>query len=301
MAMPKPAKITLRLLAGLSAFALLLFAASCNPLPQGGVPIYVHIDSPKVSANSYFGSSSSRIPSVWATTGAHNLGAYETPVNIPVLAEGNVSLAVSGGIFNNGIISAPKQYPFYAADTFTISNAIPGHVYIHHPVYTYLSYTQVGLNCDFENLNYFTNIAYIVKPTPDPDSAVYEGYKGGVIVVDSLQDSVNAYLTAPLAINTNGRDAYVELNWKINNPNVLCDVGIIATQFSGTTQTGQTMYPKIAFQALGHWEKTYLDFTTEFGDNQGGNTVFQIYFTAYHSGGQQDTVFLDNIKLLYFH
>ena len=57
----------------LSSAACIL--SSCNKASNPGVPIYVRIDSPTVLSNGFFGSASSRIPSVWATTGAHDLGA----------------------------------------------------------------------------------------------------------------------------------------------------------------------------------------------------------------------------------
>ena len=132
------------------AAALIMCFSSCNPMPNNGVPFYLHIDSARVSSAYYpYGSDSSYIADVWATTGAHNLGAFEMPVNIPILASGDVSVAISAGVWDNGIVNAPVQYPFYKPDTFTIYNAVPGHVYHHKPVYDYFSNTNVALNADF--------------------------------------------------------------------------------------------------------------------------------------------------------
>jgi hypothetical protein len=281
--------------------AMLWGMSGCNTMPDGSVPIYVRIDSPTVTtAGTLFGSASNRIPTVWATTGAHNLGAYEMPINIPVLSEGAVPMAVSAGIYDNGIISAQAQYPFYAPDTFTIPNAIPGHLYIHHPIYHYYTYTQIGLNCDFESGNSFTNVSTFSElPTSDPDSIVYEGYHSGGIIMTPSDTAITAYQTNGVTISTNGRESYIELNWKINNPNVFCDVGVIATLYSGGQISEQTTEPILTLTAFGAWRKTYLNCDNFIGSNQG--YTFQIYFTAYNSAGQQDTVFLDNIKLLYFH
>ena len=270
---------------------LIFSISACNNLPNNGVPIYLHIDSPSVVSNSYFGSSSFVIPSVWATTGSHNLGAYEMPVDIPILAGGSVSVALSAGISDNGIISAPAMYPFYRPDTFTIPNAIPGHVYHHKPVYNYFSSTQVAFNETFDASNTFTNI------TPETNT-VFEGFRSGGIVLSSSVDSLTA-TSRSYVINTNGRESYLELNYRLNNANVLCDIGVIATLYSGGQITQQNVYDKIVLTSpIGQWNKIYINFDNEIGANPNYN--FQVYLTGYHTPGQNDTVFLDNIKLLYF-
>ena len=288
---------------GSTLIKLLLFASvmiyslsGCHQLPNNGVPVYLHIDSATVLYNPAFGSASHNIPDVWVTSGATTIGAFQTPVDIPILAGGNVPIAVSAGIYDNGIVNTPVQYPFYAPDTFTIYHAIPGHVYHHKPAYYYYAFTQVGLNADFESVNPFTNMSIM---TNQADSNVFEGLKSGGIILSSTADSLTALQTVPVVINTNGRQAYVELNYRINNPNTFLDVGIIATLYSGGQISEQTYYDKILLTPLGYWNKTYLNFNNEIGGN--ANYSFQIYLTGYHTPGQQDTVFVDNVKLLYFH
>ena len=276
--------------------ALICCISSCRPMPNNGIPVYLHIDSATVLYSPVLGSASHNIPDVWATSGSANIGAFQTPVDIPILAGGNVPIAVSGGIYDNGIVNAPVEYPFYAPDTFTIYNAIPGHVYHHKPVYYYYAFTQVALNADFESVNPFTNVSIM---TNQSDSNVFEGLKSGAIILSSTADSLTALQTVPVVINTNGRQAYVELNYRMNNTNTFLDVGIIATLYSGGQVAEQTVYDKILLTPLGYWNKTYLNFNSEIGDNQGYS--FQIYLTGYHQQGQQDTVFIDNVKLLYFH
>jgi hypothetical protein len=277
---------------------LLFTISSCNPLPNNGVPIYLQIDSPKVVVtNPTLGSSSFSIPGVWATTGSHNLGAYEMPITIPVLAAGGVSFAVSAGIYDNGVVSAPVEYPFYAPDTFTIQNAIPGHVYHHKPTYNYYSYTQYAIVENFDNDNQFTNITPVSNAA---DSDVYEGLRSGGIVLSSTVDSLTALQTNGVVITTNGRQAYMELNYKLPNVNTLLDVGVIATLYSNGSVTQTTVFDKLILtNPIGVWNKVYIDFNSEIGANPG--LTYQIFLTGYHSPGQQDTVFVDNVKLLYFH
>ena len=279
---------------------LLLTISSCNPLPNNGVPIYLQIDSPKVVVtNPTLGSSSSSIPGVWATTGSHNLGAYEMPVTIPVLGGGGISFAVSAGIYDNGVVNAPVEYPFYAPDTFTIQNALPGHVYHHKPTYNYYSYTQTALIDGFDNGTKFSNMTIL---TNRADSDVYEGLGSGGIVLSPSVDSLTATQTTGVVITTNGRQAYMELNYRLPNVNTLLDVGVIATE---PTTGATTVFDKLILtNPVGVWNKVYINFNTEIGANPG--LSYQVYLTGYHQinsshTGPQDTVFVDNVKLLYFH
>ena len=272
---------------------LLFTISSCNPLPNNGVPIYLQVDSPKVVSNLSLGSASFNIPGVWATTGSHNLGAYEMPITFPVIGGGGITFALSAGIYDNGVVNAPVEYPFYAPDTFTIQNALPGHVYHHKPTYTYYSFTQVGVLEPFDNDNQFTNI------TPEAYD-VYEGLRSGGIVLPSNADSVTATQINGVVITTNGRPAYMELNYKLPNANTLLDVGVIGTLYTAGQPTQTTVFDKLILtNPIGIWNKVYINFNNEIGANPG--LTFQIYLTGFHSIGQNDTVLVDNIKLLYFH
>jgi len=286
-------------------FVLALSTDSCN---KPGIPIYIQIDSPTVTYNSYFGANTFAIPDVWATSGAANLGAYQMPVDIPILASGNVPIAISAGIYDNGIVSAPVQYPFYAPDTFTIHNAIPGHVYHHHPVYYYYAYTQVALNASFEGTNPFTNVT--ILPVGVGNNPALGIHCGGIILGPNV-DSVVALESTPVPIVTNGRQAYLEFDFLANNPNVFCDVGIngTITTIGGTvTSTGQDDIKVVTAQGI--WVKQYFDcsnwigtFASGTGTGSDSTATFQVYFNVNHltGTGVQDTFFIDNVKLLYFH
>ena len=285
---------------------LILSTSSCTKPPNGGVPIYLHIDSPTVTYNSAFGGNTFSIPDVWATSGSTNLGAYEMPVDIPILASGNVPIAISAGIWSNGIVSMPAQYPFYAPDTFTIYNAKPGHVYHHHPVYYYYAYTQMAFQGgNFEGTNPFTNVT--ILPVGAGSNPALGVYSGGIILPSGV-DSVVALLKTAVPIVTNGRQAFLEFDYRANNPNVFCDVGINGTVTAGTavTQTGQDDIKVLTAQ--GAWVKQYFDcsnwigtFASGTGNGTDSTATFQVYFNVNHQTGVQDTFFIDNVKLLYFH
>jgi hypothetical protein len=273
---------------------LLTLTQGCTKIPNGGVPIYLLVDSPTVAYDGgTFGSASYRIPDVWAESGSTDLGAYQMPVKIPILAGGNVPVLVSAGIYDNGIVSSRAAYPFYKSDTFTIPNAIAGQTYTYHPVYHYFPNTQFGINDPFENFVGFTNMTL---STRDADSSVYEGAHSGKITMGLNDTLITSIMTNTPTINTNGRDAYVEMNFKKGpgNDTLAFDVGIRATDAQGDINdyTLITIFPQT------YWKKTYLNFSYWLGTNL--NSTFQIYFTVYKNPGVTDAVYFDNVKLLYF-
>jgi hypothetical protein len=284
------------------AVLIVLGTHSCKPLPNNGVPIYLHVDSPKVNSVYPYGTDSNYIPDVWATSGSANLGAFEMPVDIPILASGNVPIAISAGIWDNGIVSVPTEYPFYAPDTFTIYNAQPGHIYHRHPVYMYITGTQVALNVDFESGNPFDSVTTWSNPQ---NGNVFQGAASGAIIIPQADSSFRVNQRIPMQINTNGRQAYIEINYKITNPNSLMEVGITNSTYSPSNGgfINQTDYSYVYLAGNGaQWRKAYLNFNTAVGTNSiSPNNYFQVYITVYHDAIQQDTVFFDNLKFLYFH
>jgi hypothetical protein len=275
------------------ALLLLLFAPGCTKIPNGGVPIYVQIDSPSVAYDGgAFGSASFRIPDVWAETGATNLGAYEMPVRIPVLAQGTVPMLVSAGIYDNGIVSQRASYPFYRPDTFTIQNAVPGQVYVHHPVYHYFANTQHGI---LQNFNNSTGFDYMTLGNEDADSLSGQPWHCGQIAMGVNDTTTLALQHSGDIITSNGRQAYVELNFKKSNTNELMpiDVGLLVTDPVGTNY-----YTLITLIPQTYWKKTYLNFSNTVGNNAGAS--FQIYFAVYKNAGTTGTVYVDNVKMLYF-
>jgi hypothetical protein len=271
--------------------------SSCEKMPNDGVPIYLVVDSATVAYDgTAFGSTSARIPDVWATAGAHNLGGYQTPVKIPILAQGDVPMVLSAGIFDHGLENYRIQYPFYRPDTFTIANAIPGHVYYHHPVYHYFSNTQVAFTEEFESTTNGGFDKLVSYSSSGPYDSLFEG-RCGKLVMAATDSTDTIRRINPVAIVTNGRQAYIEMNYKSD---VSFEVGIRAIN-SSTGAYEDNTYSYIFF-AKQSWTKSYLDVSNIIGYYQGltPSYNFQLYFITYKLPGSPGSFYVDNIKLLYF-
>ncbi|MBO4774486.1 MAG: hypothetical protein IKX13_04935 [Bacteroidales bacterium] len=80
------------------------------------VPAYLYVDSVFFSTQyAKHGSSSANITDVWVTVDGKNIGVYELPATIPVLASGEVKVQLQAGIKKNGISSLRPVYPFYTS------------------------------------------------------------------------------------------------------------------------------------------------------------------------------------------
>ncbi|MBS1617606.1 MAG: hypothetical protein JST76_03760 [Bacteroidetes bacterium] len=275
------------LLISICGIAATLLISECNRMPTGGIPIYVKIDSASVASDGgLYGSSSCRLADVWVTNANTDLGAYEMPTLFPVLASGDVRMLVSGGIYDNGIISSRAEYPFYKPDTFTIYGAVAGQTYTHNPQYHYFEQTKFAIKQDFEQATGFDNMTI----TNDG----YEG-KGGVISM-GLSDTVTlSFQTDTPVINTNGRQAYVEMNYHMSDSvSMRCKVGVAAINSAGIT----TYYTLSDLNPTGHWKKIYFNFSQWIGQNAGSK--FQVYFSVSKDVGHSGSMYVDNVKLLYF-
>jgi hypothetical protein len=201
-------------------------------------------------------------------------------------------MLISAGIYDNGIVSQRASYPFYRPDTFTIQNAVPGQVYVHHPVYHYFANTQHGI---LQNFNNSTGFDYMTLGNEDADSLSGQPWHCGQIAMGTNDTTTLALQHSGDIITSNGRQAYVELNFKKSNTNELMpiDVGLLVTDPVGTNY-----YTLITLIPQTYWKKTYLNFSNTVGNNAGAS--FQIYFAVYKNAGTTGTVYVDNVKMLYF-
>ncbi|MFN8276353.1 MAG: hypothetical protein U0T84_02625 [Chitinophagales bacterium] len=268
-------------------FGLLLFVGGCKKVPNDGVPFYLEVDSLSVTIDNPLiqGSSSSKLTDIWLEAGNTELGAFECPVRVPILREGNVPLLISPGIKNNGAAGYRKIYPFLIPDTFTLT-AQRGQVYVHHPHFRYKAGTKFH-NEDFEGaVNTYTNI------TPET-SSVFEGSKSGLLSLSANDTFKISYLNTAVAI-PGGGDVYLEMNYKCDVPFTM---GITANSGSGP----QTI-DKITFGAKSFWNKTYIDLSYEVGQTASptATTYYQVYFYVAKNPGFATNVYFDNIKLLHY-
>lgn len=282
-----------------AAMAILLVAGlavspGCRKIPNGGVPIYIKIDSPTIADDGVVGNINWKIPDVYVAVNSTDLGGYQMPVTVPVLSDGDARMIISGGVYRSGIVSQRIEYPFWRPDTFTIANPQPGQVYTRHPVYHYYPTVQHGVLDDFNAGTKFDS-AMSVIPGIDADSISGRVWQCGALVLGATDTAKGTIQSTGDAIVTNGRQAFLEFNFKQSGTSqaVSFDVGMQSVSSTGYI----TNYPLLTIFPANYWKKTYLDFSTFIGNNYG--STFYVFFVGYNTSGAPVNFYFDDVKLLY--
>ena len=268
--------------------------------PKEDVPSYLKIDRITLIDNPqiYEGTLSNNIPDAWVYVDDNLIGAYEMPVKIPILKEGNHNLSIYGGIKLNDISSTRAAYPFYQPYSFKNFNFIKGKT-VDLSDSLKVEYNSkiapLQFNEDFESSGVSfinTSLSDTTLGKTSDSNIVFEGKYSGAIYLDDAKPTFEARTYQSFNISKNNQPVFVELNYKSNYP-------IVIGYFANTpTQSLQRdilfVNPSIS------WNKIYVNFTPAF-NNEDVATTFNIFIGVYKQSDISSVqVFLDNIKLVHF-
>lgn len=264
---------------------LAALAQSCRQIPNDGIPFYMKMDSAAlVTTPSNEGPNSHGITDVWVEANASNLGAFEMPVNFPVLMENEVRFVVNAGIKESGQTNVRVVYPFYQPDTFTLT-AERGKFYEHTPTFRYKSGTVFSVLEDFESGNSFNGVQRITT-----DTNILYGSACGKISVSALDSNEMGTLIQPISLAA-GREVWLEADYKAEVPFY---IGVYANYTGGAP----AMAPVLFVTQKEGWNKIYVNFTNLVG--YAGADSYTPYFEALRPFGTNGgSVYLDNIKLVH--
>lgn len=256
-----------------------LFLGGCK-MPNGGVPVYMKIDSVNV-LNPNGTLASNQITDVWVEANNDNVGAFGLPCNFPVLQENNVRFVISAGIKESGQSGVRAIYPFYTTDTFSI-NAARGSQYSHLATFKYVQATQFAFDETFDFSNSFTGDTLILRPEGGRCAAF------SVNAVDSAKEiSQNIKYDLP-----EGQEIWLELDYKSDVPFF---IGYYGT-FNGS---GVARVPVLFVTGQPNWHKLYVKLSYYVGTTRAD--TYNIYFEALRPFGTTGgTVYIDDVRLVHF-
>ena len=282
----------------LVAFALLASVAalpSCNIInPEETVPTYLHIDSFAFAAPpTELGSASHKIPTVVVYFNNQNLGVFELPATVPIIADAPGTLRLVPGIDFAGMHNQVTPYSFYLADTFTLQPS-PGNIINHLPKTGYRQNVKLLFIEDFETGNAFNNIiagATPVSRTSNPDSLI-EGSYSGLIPIIGNDEIIEVTHSLATAFNANPLvESWLEISYRSS---VSFSVGL---QAIGNTGSDITEY-QVGFNPSAGGNKVYIGIQSFIATNQ--NSKYFILLKPTPEQGQKGFILLDNIKVLTF-
>lgn len=280
---------------------LILFSAfvlfSCK---EDTTPAWLEIPAINLSTDEPVeGSNSHGIADAWVYMDGRALGVFELPCKIPILAEGEHSFIIYGGIKNNGISATRTKYPFYERYETTL-NLVKGETITITPVVTYKSNLTFELIEDFEDpgmdfgddIITQTSLTFVDEGT-NPGVVQYGLRCGGVFFNET--DSIFKALTSTFLELPRNEDVYMEIDYMNNNS---IRMGVIAQNSSSYTEHTPLvqMNPQTTEDMV--WKKIYIDLTEDVSYEIYA-TSYELYFLSLRDvGNTSASIFLDNIKVI---
>ncbi|MFN2423954.1 MAG: hypothetical protein ABR572_09275 [Cryomorphaceae bacterium] len=276
-----------------SAIAILL--AGCDIFDKEEMaPGFIYITAADLVTNAAEeGPATHGITDVHVFANENFVGSYELPARIAILENGPTRLNISGGVRNNGIISQRIIYPFYAPLLLNM-DLIPGVV---QPVaddsiavFNYFPNAYNFLYEDFEGIgNALSSTDISDTEVIAQDEEVREGQFSGRILLNANNPVFQASTDWDLGGISLGTPAYLEIDFKGNNP---LEVGFLVGE------SNQKVFV-IGLRAQEEWTKVYIDMRPLMA-NFVGTQNFSIYFESqWPSNVEEVELFVDNIKFVY--
>lgn len=254
-------------------------------MPNDGVPFFLAVDSVKLTTLNNEGLNTHRIRDIWVEANADNLGAYERPINFPVLAEGDVRFTISAGIEQSGQSGYRVIYPFYTTDTFTLS-AERGEEYTRIPQFSYKPGCEFKFVNNFDGSNGFNGFTVVTAGT---DTNARYG-DCATLTVNTI-DSAKTAATIEAIDLPEGQEIWLEFDYK-------CQVPFYAGFYG--EGSGSVIQNAVVFvNTRNTWNHMYVKMSEAIAFVKA--PVYRIYFEALRPYGTSGgTVYIDNVRLVYF-
>jgi hypothetical protein len=285
------------------ACLFLILASSCGLVNEEEVivPAYISVPSFTFETNpdNSQGANSQTFNDMWISDGGIVLGAIGTPALLPIQKHGATEIKIDAGISNTGQDNSRLIYPFVASYIQT-KDLKPGVIDTIKPVFKYLAGTGFKFIEDFDRITRTFEFNSLYYKTGDTILAVNDknswraGNFCGKVEMTADQDLIQLVTKEEYTLDGAGAPAFIEIDYKSNLP---LDIGyyyidpVTATKSSNNSVVGT--YPNT------EWKKLYVDLTGEITSRRAG-TKYIIYIAVYNPDKIATSIYIDNIKLVYF-
>lgn len=293
-----------------SAFVALLFVAiapvffSCNS--DIDIPSYIYIENIDFNTDlESQGTASHNVPFVFVTVDGTNIGCYQLPALVPVIASGQTNIRIGSGIKLNGLSAQRVEYPFYTSSDHLVM-LTKEKVDTIRPSVSYISGAKFEFVDNFEE-TFFSLVegAPITLGNDDDLRFKYPGEDNGKygIITISPEDSLPYFEIKSEIIEKTPIDCFVELNYWFTED---VEVGVYCY-----TSNSQYKPKKVGIANIRasdteqgeNWKKIYINLTKELNDAAGADGIdmdsFSVYFIGNAYSGKEARFLFDNIKLIY--
>lgn len=292
----------------ISRFGILLWglvwsvvASSCEFIrPKEVIPSYIRIDSMPFAGRASTGYNSQNIVDVWVYANDQIVGTFTLPTKpIPILAEGEVKISVSAGVFTDAVEGLRVYYPFFEQFSqramLTKGTVTPIQPVARYPANLNIPFTWYQ---DFErgDTGYVRNAVgqasvFRRAHTPGTDTTRYGSYYAEV-AASSTTDVLAFTMNRFVRLNTQGLPLYLEMDYKSTTS---LTVGLYGYRGG---QKSPLVYDLILLPT-DTWTKVYVSLTDELEQFALGNT-FQFDIRSTSAPGLGNSFSVDNLKLIQY-
>lgn len=267
------------------------------------IPSYLYIHPFELQTNpGTEGQNANDIRDVWLEVNGREVGTFEVPVTVPVLAEGNdLNMILRAGIRNNGRSDNRIAYPFYSVLRDTIQRREGGLDSI-FPVIRYVDNAIFPWLEDFEDRTISMEIADnnvtidSIGITSDSSLVYNYGPQDQYSAIVDLKTG-SQYFECN-SINTfsfpRGRAIYLEMNYRTD---VNLQVGLLALQQNALRAQIPVL---LLFPTEGQWKKVYISLAEDVNSSNYKDMDFKVFLSARNDGSQANPrILFDNIKIVH--
>ncbi len=263
-------------------------------------PVYLQVDSALVTTNyPTQGTASSYVSDVWVTVNGKNMGTYEIPAIIPVIASGPANVQLEAGIKMNGVAVKRPYYPFYTADVRQMQLESKK-TYTLTPSFTYEPRTIFEFKEDFEDAGIkFSAVEGSASLSKTSDPSLIFSYPKEVNHYSGLialrPDETFFEVQTSYSFPKKETYCFMEMNYRITH-NI--EVGLYYHYNGRTIQYPICGIYGSTVRGNAEWKKIYINLT-EALNSSSYISHFEIYVKGVKNVGDSATYLFDNIKVLY--
>jgi hypothetical protein len=284
-------------------FVLLSFGLS-SCVKNNALPVFLEINNWTLNSNGAIDENDPKalthnFSDVWIYVDGKNIGVFELPCKIPVLASGTCKVILFPAIKNNGQASTKKVYPF--AESFeTTIDLIEGETYTFNPTTKYLPNTKFWIE-DFENSSIkIVKDASVSNQNLDLEvennSADWPWGKYGHLSLTSSDSLWVGRQDLAWPLPKSGAEVYLEFDYK-NTNSIL--TGMLEYQLGGNV-VDHGGYTAGQQGTNVKWKKIYIDLKDVASNTPNGYAYRQYLRVLLDPGISSSEVYIDNIKVVHF-
>lgn len=295
-----------------SVFIALLFITitpiffSCNS--DIDIPSYIYIENIDFSVADMEnqGTASHNVPFVFVTIDGTDIGCYQLPALVPVIASGKTNIRIGSGIELNGLKAQRVEYPFYTPynTNITLTKAKVDTI---RPSVSYTNATNFYFIDNFEEQTVFSSVEGAPLTIGNDDDLRFHypkenNGKYGIITI-APEDSLPYFEIKSPVITNLPIDCLMEVNYWFTEP---VEIGLYCYTSSSQYKSKKVTIVNLRASDIEKgetWKKVYINLTDELNGASGTSGINMDSFSVYFSGSafdEKEARFLfDNIKLVY--